>query len=148
MKLLRLSEWRCFVVTMWDVQSHHHVIYMILIKMDFGRRTYASQNQKEILYLSFCMNFLKNSNQIGRAWCKHNLACDSAPLCQIWGHLNNARWIYGPQRCTRVHRNSPSIVRMTSNLAQRCRVTCQMMFAPCLSNLVWIFQKVHAKTQI
>ena len=29
--------------------------------------------------------------------CKHRLACHCAPLCQIWGHLNNARWINSPQ---------------------------------------------------
>ena len=43
------------------------------------------------------MIFLKISNEIGRAWCKHHLACDCARLCQIWGHLNNARFINCPQ---------------------------------------------------
>ena len=46
--------------------------------------------------------FLKISNQIGRAWCKHHhLACDSAPckLVPILGHFNNnARWINGTQQ--------------------------------------------------
>ena len=51
----------------------------------------------EPLNLSFCMNFLKISNEIGRAWCKYYLACDRARLCQIWGHLNNARLINGPR---------------------------------------------------
>ena len=49
------------------------------------------------LDLSFFMIFLKISNKIGRAWCKHHFACDYAPLCQIVGHLNNARWINGLQ---------------------------------------------------
>ena len=44
--------------------------------------------------------------------------------------------------------NSPSIVQMTSNLAQGCTITCEMMFAPCPANLVCNFQKNHAKTQI
>ena len=63
------------------------------VKRDFGRCF-----TNGTLNLSFCMNLLKISNQsIGRAWCKLHLACDCAPLCQIWTHLNNARWINGPQ---------------------------------------------------
>ena len=46
----------------------------------------------------FLHAFFKIPNQIGRASWKHDyLACDCAPLCQILGHLNNARWINGPQ---------------------------------------------------
>ena len=70
----------------------------------------------EHLNLSFCMNFLKISNEIGRASCKHHLACDCARLCQIWGHLNNARLINCPQVANwgwkttwSTHRTSPAL---------------------------------------
>ena len=44
--------------------------------------------------------------------------------------------------------NSPIIVQITSNLAQGCTFTCQMIFSWCPANLVWNFPKIHAKTQI
>ena len=47
----------------------------------------------------FSWNFWKFQTELaGHGACKHHLACDVHPaLCQILCHLNNARWINGPQ---------------------------------------------------
>ena len=44
--------------------------------------------------------------------------------------------------------NSPSIVQMTSNLAQGCTITCEMMFAPCPANLFEIVKKIMQKLKV
>ena len=80
-----------------DVPYHttiDHICGLHDAKRVFGRR-----RMHGTLNLSFCMRFLKISNKIGRAsWKHHLMVCDYAPLCQIiWGHLNNSRWINGPQ---------------------------------------------------
>ena len=51
----------------------------------------------EPLNLSFCMNFLKKLDWQGMVQTSLYLASDRVRLCQIWGHLNNARVINGPQ---------------------------------------------------
>ena len=89
----------------WCFNCGHNVMYITLshtshdaVKGGFVRSIDVSQiNVTPYINLSFCMNFLKFSNKIGRAWCKHHLACDCAHLCQILGHLNNARLINGPR---------------------------------------------------
>ena len=50
---------------------------------------------------------------------------------------------------TRVHRNSPGIVQMTSDLALRCRVTCQndVCMHHALPIRFEIFRKFMQKTQ-
>ena len=48
-------------------RSHHHVLYMHDAKLDFGRCMHAKQNAGT-RNLSSCMNFMKISNQIGRAY--------------------------------------------------------------------------------
>ena len=78
-----------------DVPFHHHVLQHDA-NGNFGTIDRCF-NIMQPLNLSFCMNFLKISNEIVRAWCKHHLACECARLCQIWGHLNNARLINGPR---------------------------------------------------
>ena len=89
MKLLGWYKW-CFVVTIWCTIIPSRAL--LDAKRDFGRSF-----TNGTLNLSFCMNILKISNQFGRASRKHHFACDCAPLYQIVCHLNNARWINGPQ---------------------------------------------------
>ena len=88
------SKW-CFVVTMWCNITPSRASHDAKRRFWYGRSMF--HKLMEPLNLSFCMNFLKISNEIGRAWCKHHLACDCSPLCQIQGHLNNARLIHGSQ---------------------------------------------------
>ena len=88
------SKW-CFVVTMWCTITPSRALHNAKRRFWYGRSMF--HKLMEPLNLSFCMNFLKISNKIGRAWCKHHLACDCAHLCQIWGYLNNARLINGPR---------------------------------------------------
>ena len=88
------SQW-CFVVTMWCSITPSRASYDAIRRFWYGRSMF--HKLMEPLNLSFCMNFLKISNEIGRACCKHHLACDCARLCQIWGHLNNAMLINGPR---------------------------------------------------
>ena len=75
------------------------------------------------------------------------------PLSKFWGTM----WVdyvhtHQPQLATsRPCINSPTIVQMTSNLAQEGAQSniCEMMlFAPCHDNLVFFFIENHAKTQI
>ena len=40
------------------------------------------------------------------------------------------------------------IVQMTSNLAQVCTITCEMMFAPCPANLFEIVKKIMQKLKV
>ena len=90
MKLLGWSEW-CYVVTMWCTITPSCALQDA--KTGFGR-CLTKWNPK----FEFVHAFFEISDQIGTAWCWNIiLYCDCAPLCQIWSHLNNARWINGPQ---------------------------------------------------
>ena len=40
-----------------------------------------------------------------------------------------------------LHVDHKRIVKMTAKLVQECIVTCQMMIAPCPTNLIWFFSK-------
>ena len=71
--------------------------------------------------------------------------CINNPSLQIHSHSWGTMWVDRvpqPQLATCMWTiNSPSIVKMASNLARGCTVTCQMMVAPWPSNLVWNIQK-------
>ena len=77
-----------------DVPSHHHVLYTWCWK---GILVHDARITNGTLNLICCM-IISYFKPNWRCIVKNHMACDCAhPLSQIWGHLNNARWINGQQ---------------------------------------------------
>ena len=87
-----------------NVMCHRTITFFNLLhdaKRDFGRYTCTLSKwnpEVECMY-DFLENFKPSSH--GMVQTLFHM-CDCAPLCQIWGHLNNARWINGREVAIRV----------------------------------------------
>ena len=88
-KLLGWSK-RCFVVKIWCTITPSCALQ--LLKEGFWSMLHERNPKFEFLH-----DFFEKFKPQWHDMCKGRLACHCAPLCQIWGHLNNATWINCPQ---------------------------------------------------